>query len=567
MNMPHPPDRPFKASLVLRSAILVLLVSGVVGFILLTAISRFIEPVIEKSITARLDSLVSTIESTARIASFLGDASLASEVAKGLMMNSDVARVIIINEQGTLVDSAHLSAAATPAPQAGATQSGTAPSAPTATFNEKLPEGSVVRLLSSPFNEQEQVGRIIVVRNQESIRSQVKESVSFIQFQIILQTSIIVLVVMLVAVLFIARPIQLLSKRLNALSATSGEKLTAPVGHRHNEIGQLVNNVNALIDRLVQGMMIERDLRVEREIEERRFRAIFENAETGIFVIDRTGLLKSFNPAFSRAIGFDDKEHQQLILGQPLSLLERLGELGEPVRELIQRCLVEHKTSSQEIMLVDNQHNPRWVNMILNPVEDDLIQGVINDITENKLREAHANKLALTDPLTGLGNRLGFERQIEQLLNERAEDPECNFTLVMLDLDRFKQVNDTHGHDVGDAVLIHVAQQIQHSIRKSDFAARLGGDEFVVLLPMVTDRNIITRLAKTLISNISQPIHTQHGVETSVGASLGISLVNRPAMLKDEIIKQADLALYAVKAAGRNDFRIFDASETKAAST
>lgn len=551
MSMPDTLKRPFKASLVLRSALLVLLISGVVGFVLLTAITRYIAPIVEKNINTRLDGLVSTVENTARIASFLGDASLANEVAKGLLMNPDVAHVIIANEQAILANTGrHDKAAATPA----------------SVLNPAdVPPGSVVRLLTSPFNDQEQVGRIIVVRDRASIRRQVKEAIDFIQLQIVLQTSVIILVVILVAVLFIARPIQLISKRLNALSAVNGEKLSAPWGHRHNEIGQLVHDVNALIDRLVQGLMVERDLRLEREIEERRFRAIFENAETGIFVIDRAGLLKSFNPAFSRAIGFDDDAHQQLILGRPVSLLERLGELDAPVRELIERCLAERKTSSQEIMLIDDQHSQRWVNMILNPVEDDLIQGVINDITENKLREAHANKLALTDPLTGLGNRLGFERHIEHLIAERQQDPACNFTLFMLDLDRFKQVNDTHGHDVGDAVLIHVAQQILHSIRKTDFAARLGGDEFVLLLPSVTERNIISRLASTLINNISQPIRTQHGVETSVGASVGISLVNQAGLTKEEIVKQADLALYAVKAAGRNNFRIFDDLGSKSA--
>jgi len=195
--------------------------------------------------------------------------------------------------------------------------------------------------------------------------------------------------------------------------------------------------------------------------------------------------------------------------------------------------------------------------MILNPVEEDQLQGVTNDITDSKLREAYAHKLALTDALTGLGNRLGFEKQIEALIEERKSDPEQSFTMMMIDLDRFKQVNDTHGHDVGDAVLINVARHIEQSIRKADFAARLGGDEFAVLLPFLADEDIVTRLAQTLISNISLPVHTKSGVETSVGASIGISLVKGPLRKKEEVVKQADLALYAVKEAGRNGFRIY----------
>lgn len=104
MSMPDTLKRPFKASLVLRSALLVLLISGVVGFVLLTAITRYIAPIVEKNINTRLDGLVSTVENTARIASFLGDASLANEVAKGLLMNPDVAHVIIANEQAILAN-------------------------------------------------------------------------------------------------------------------------------------------------------------------------------------------------------------------------------------------------------------------------------------------------------------------------------------------------------------------------------------------------------------------------------------------------------------------------------
>ena len=545
-------------SIVLRSAVLVLVLSGLVGYGLLTVITRYVEPTVQKSLTGRLDELVKTVENTARIACFLGDPSLASEVAKGLLMNRDVERVVIANDQGVLAD-LDRSSQQKAAPSNGtgkppAMAGGALPKAPS---NDAFPEGATIRMLTSPFKPDTNVGKIVVIRNQASIDAQVDEALSFIRLLIILQTSAIIIVVTVIAVGYIAHPIHQISKRLNELSAVDGEKLEAPAGHKRNEIGQLVKDVNALIDKLVRGLITERLLRVEREIEEKRFRAIFENAETGIFVIDREGMLKSFNPAFSRTMCYEDAELHKIAAGNAISLFDSLGEQTERVRKLIDSCLQERRTMSAELMLIDSNGSPRWVNMILNPVEDDQMQGVINDITENKMREAHANKLALTDALTGLGNRLGFERQIEQLLNERKRNPDRNFTLMLIDLDRFKQVNDTHGHDVGDAVLVHVARHIEQSIRKSDFAARLGGDEFVVLLPFVTDKDIIARLARSLINNISQPVITQSGIQTSVGASIGVCLVNRPELKRDDIIKQADIALYAVKEAGRNDYRIY----------
>lgn len=561
----------FHSSIVLRSAALVLIISGIVGYALLGVITRYVEPTIEKSLNDRIVELVKTVENTARIACFLGDPSLAGEVAKGLLMNRDVERVVIANDQGTLADVNRSSLnqldakpGAMPGKGANANPHTIPNGAPAVKplSSETYPEGATIRALTSPFKADALVGKIVVVRNQASIDEQVAEATNFIRLLIILQTTAIIIVVTAIAVGYIAHPIHQISKRLNELSAVDGEKLEAPRGHGENEIGRLVRDVNALIDKLVRGLFTERQLRVERELEEKRFRAIFENAETGIFVIDRQGFLKSFNPAFRRTMCLEDSVPPAADTTGAISLLDNLGEQAERVRSLIDKCLAEKHTRTEELMLIDSNGSPRWVNMILNPVEDELMQGVINDITENKIREAHANKLALTDALTGLGNRLGFDRHIENLINDRKINAERNFTLMLIDLDRFKQVNDTHGHDVGDAVLVHVARHIEQSIRKADFAARLGGDEFVVLLPFVTDKGIIARLANALINNISQPLVTQSGMQTCVGASIGVSLVNRPDMKKEEIIKEADLALYAVKDAGRNGFRIFGAEET-----
>lgn len=543
----------FHSSLVLRSVILVLVLSGLAGTVLIAGITRYIEPTVQESLSKRLGELVKTVENTARIACYLGDTSLATEVAKGLLMSRDVERVVIINEHGVLADFERNAATAAAVNAAtGVAQSSTA---------QAYPPGTLIRELASPFQTDSRVGKIIVVRNQASIDAQVGEAVDYIRLLIILQTAAIILIVTTISVGYIAHPIRQTATRLNALSAMDGEKLKVPGGHKTDEIGRLVGNVNALIDKLVSGLMTERELRLEREIEEKRFRAIFENAETGIFVINRNGLLLSFNPAFSRAMCLNcsqAKDPVESAAEAQTSLLNQLGTQAAEVRTLIASCLQDRQSKSIELALCDCGENPRWFNMILNPVEDDLIQGVINDITENRLREAHANKLALTDPLTGLGNRLGFEHQIDQLISECRLDAERNFTLMFIDLDRFKEVNDSFGHDVGDAVLVHVARHIEHSIRKSDYAARLGGDEFVILFPFVTDKAVITRLARSLINNISKPVVTAAGVRAMVGASIGIALVEHGDLKREDIIKRADTALYAVKQSGRNDFRIHD---------
>ncbi len=553
----------FHSSIVLRSTLLVLLLSSLVGYLLLAVITNQVEPRVQKSLNDRLVELVKTVENTAKIASFLGDRSLADEVAKGLLMNGDVKRVIITNENGVLTDLDRTSLTRQdPATPAAPGQ----PPSPAATHPATLPDSgyppdATIRTLYSPFKQDTPVGKIIVLRNQASINHQVSEAMDYIRLILILQTAAIIIVVGLIAIGYIGHPIHQISKRLDTMSAIDGEKLAFPQGHQNTEIGHMVRDINALTDRLVQGLMSERELRQQREIEEKRFRTIFENAETGLFIIDRHGTLESHNPAFCRLICQHECNPQDTNCIDHTPLPDMLGTQADRIRALIDTCLAERHTCESELILSENESNPRWVSIILTPTEDDRIQGVINDITETKQREAHANKLALTDPLTGLGNRLGFDRQIDQLIQACKDDPDRHFTLMMIDLDRFKAVNDTHGHDAGDAILIHVARHIEQSIRKSDFAARLGGDEFVVLLPFIAQKTVAERLAKTLISNITRPVTLPNGQQTSVGASIGVALASESGVKKAQIIKQADLALYAVKEAGRNDYRIFDGSE------
>ncbi len=546
--------RRFSSSIVLRSALLVVFISGVVGYGLINQISNYVEDKIQQNLSFRIAELVKTVESTAQIACYLGDTSLAKEVAKGLLNNRDVERVVIRNERGTLIDlnrSDLKKITETPLqnlppdapPMQGKPDSILIP-----------PQNSIVRNLSSPFKPETAVGEILVVRNETEIALQVQEYSAFIRLLIIMQTGAIILVVTLISVGYIAHPIHQISRRLNSLSAVDGQKLDVPSGHAKNEIGQLVTNVNLLIDKLVGGILAERELRHKREQDERRFRAIFENAETGIFVIDHEGILSSYNASFGRTLRPGQAPTQP---NGSISLLDLIGSNADRIKLQIETCILEKITVKDEIKLSAADDTVRWVNIILNPVEDNQIQGVINDITESKMREALANKLALTDALTGLGNRLGFERHIDALISEKLVKPTQNFTLMMIDLDRFKQVNDTHGHDVGDAILEHVARSIEHSVRKADFAARLGGDEFVLLLSYVADEAIAIRLAQNLINNISRPIVTKTGISTSVGASIGICLVRDPNMRREEIIKQADLALYEVKNSGRNGFKIY----------
>jgi diguanylate cyclase len=180
---------------------------------------------------------------------------------------------------------------------------------------------------------------------------------------------------------------------------------------------------------------------------------------------------------------------------------------------------------------------------------------VVRDITQRKAAAERIAHLASHDPLTGVANRLSMARALDAALEvSSAENP---FALLCLDLDRFKTVNDLHGHPAGDAVLIEVAHRIRACLKDGDLVARLGGDEFSILQPVGRQPHDAMVLAEHLIEVIAQPVNYESLV-LSVGTSIGVALYPSNAATADDLHKKADLALYRAKADGRGIVRFFD---------
>jgi diguanylate cyclase (GGDEF)-like protein len=180
------------------------------------------------------------------------------------------------------------------------------------------------------------------------------------------------------------------------------------------------------------------------------------------------------------------------------------------------------------------------------------------DITERYEADRHIRFLAHHDVLTGLSNRAFFTEQLESAVArlQRHGEP---FSVFMMDLDKFKNVNDTLGHPAGDELLRETAQRLQSSLRETDVLARLGGDEFAIIQSgEKKPREGATSLAARILKLISQP-YDLNGNIVSVGCSIGIALAPEHADNSSDLLKMADLALYAVKEAGRNGFRLFEA--------
>jgi diguanylate cyclase (GGDEF)-like protein len=178
------------------------------------------------------------------------------------------------------------------------------------------------------------------------------------------------------------------------------------------------------------------------------------------------------------------------------------------------------------------------------------------DITEQRLAHAQVLHLAHHDPLTGLANRAALMQRLSAIVDQFAGSDGLS-ALVMIDLDRFKGVNDTFGHGAGDALLIEVAQRLRTIVRATDVAARLGGDEFVLLLPGLRQRNDVVMLAERVLRGLSEPVRIQ-GHDVRIGASLGIAFHPQDGRDADTWLKHADMALYNAKHGGRGVYRCFD---------
>ncbi|MBI1784767.1 sensor domain-containing diguanylate cyclase, partial [Candidatus Sumerlaeota bacterium] len=183
--------------------------------------------------------------------------------------------------------------------------------------------------------------------------------------------------------------------------------------------------------------------------------------------------------------------------------------------------------------------------------------GTLTDITSLKELEAKLHRGAFYDELTGLPNRLLFRERLEQAFRHAKQRGPYPFTLLFLDLDGFKTINDTMGHDAGDQVLIHVARRIEGIIRPGDTAARLGGDEFTILLLNLQDVGHASQVAARVIRTVGDPIDLGEK-EARVGVSIGIAPYRDTYSVADELLRDADAAMYQAKLAGKNRFVLFE---------
>ncbi|AWN52891.1 EAL domain-containing protein [Methylobacterium sp. 17Sr1-1] len=246
------------------------------------------------------------------------------------------------------------------------------------------------------------------------------------------------------------------------------------------------------------------------------------------------------------------------------ALLERLGLHGTPsFRRLLRLARAGSGLSAREILgslggrsVLDVAVDGHSVQVEMHDVPGEGVALVLEDVSLRRAAESRAHDLARLDPLTGLPNRLQLREHLDAAL-ARLERKAEGCAVLLVDLDRFKPVNDTLGHPVGDALLRKVADRLRAMVRAGDTVARIGGDEFVVLQAGVTEPGEAQALARRVVDLVGRTYMIE-GQLLSIGASVGVALAPADGRDADRLLKNADLALYRAKLDGRGTFRFFE---------
>ncbi len=282
------------------------------------------------------------------------------------------------------------------------------------------------------------------------------------------------------------------------------------------------------------------------------FRAALENIEQGIFMVDAEGMVNVIN---RRAVELLDLPKEWLGGSRPLKeMLAYLRERGEFANdnfdERVRAMLMGDGLDSSIPTYERTRPNGTVLEVRSMATPDGGMVRTFTDVTERKKAEARIAEMATHDELTGLANRSLFRERVAQALGrtQRYGEP---FALLMLDLDRFKPINDTLGHPVGDAVLKETARRLERCVRETDTVARLGGDEFAILQAQAMTQDEVGHLAQRILAAVTEPMDI-NGNRIEIDTTIGVAFAPRDAADHDQLVAKADQALYEGKKRGRH---------------
>jgi len=300
-----------------------------------------------------------------------------------------------------------------------------------------------------------------------------------------------------------------------------------------------------------------RRIKGELETSRSQLNAIIHHAMDGIITVEETGEIQAFNPAAEEIFGYSQDE----VIGQHVRVLLAPSTMHEYEADVVRYMSSGQKgiigIRGQEVVAI--RKNGESFPMEVSASEMEIkghryFVGIVRDVTERKLVEQKITHLAHHDYLTGLPNRVLFIEQLEHAIT-LARRSRYKVAVLFLDLDGFKQVNDTLGHDAGDLLLQEVAKRLKGVIRESDIVARIGGDEFTFVLNNIGEDVHAAWIAQKIIDVLSRPFDLK-GQFCQIGGSIGVAIYPDSSGDFETLLRQADEAMYWAKQNGKNTFKL-----------
>lgn len=318
----------------------------------------------------------------------------------------------------------------------------------------------------------------------------------------------------------------------------------------------IIDNKSLLQDISVLNYQLEDKVkRRTRELEEsqQRYKSLFEQNSSAIYSLDLEARITSINSACEKLTGYSSEE----IVGIPVTdLLDR--ENGKLARPYFKR-VIEAGSQNFEISFTTKHKIKLELEVTAVPIKvNNMVIGmyvIIKDVTEYKKGRQRIHHMAFHDSLTGLYNRSFFQNRLEELLLD-LKNTSLKAAVMYIDLDRFKGVNDTLGHETGDQLLVAVSNRLKNCLRNTDLIARQGGDEFTVLLPNLNSKTDAANVAGKIINALSEPFLINEQ-ELAVSGSIGIAVFPEDGKDSVTLMRNADTAMYGVKEEGKNGYLLY----------
>lgn len=378
-------------------------------------------------------------------------------------------------------------------------------------------------------NQLQQPSLTLQINKDRRLRAEGQQAIGFFLLLSVTAGLLALLLIYLCLEFWLLRRLERIHREVTLIDTDSQLPRLADQGN--DELGQLATALNKMFQRLNQS--------------ESREQLILDSIDEGYFEVDPSGHLLTANNALARIFVYSSEalkgQSFALVLNQQdmLRTLQLLQQLAQGSTDNLLATPFKRGDGSLG-------HFEARLAAILD--QQGLIigwRGIVRDTSKQMAYQNQLIDMAYRDPLTDLGNRKAFAEQLQSSL-ELMQRKQQSLALLYMDLDRFKQVNDQYGHDVGDALLRVIAERLRSSLRQPDWAYRLGGDEFTILLPEA-DANAAMKLAERLLHKLSQPFAHGDVVINFVTPSIGIALYPEHAQYAEGLIKAADIAMYEAK--------------------